>query len=729
MPRVPQAENTVRATINPSVRSNAGITQEAYGAGIGRGLQQLGGAVVDIALQERQKQDTAVIMGAERQLQEWENRALFTPESGAYAQKGSASFGLIDRVMPEYDKTYSEIESTLNGRQKVLFQQRTGGKRSDIERGLMRHTGQEAEVYQKSETAALVQTRLNTASLYTADPARFDAEVREAQGAFLAGNPGLPPAAQKVGLTEIESKARTMAVEKLLRDDPMAAQRYFNQYRDTFTADDGQRLEALLDPSVDQAAGEAVARTALAGGSISPNRVPNGEVASAIKGGAEELGIDPVVLATVISYETGGTFDPDKRGPTTKWGQHRGLIQFGEPQRAKYGVRDGMTVAEQMPAVVAYLRDHGVRPGMSLMDVYSAINAGAPGRYNASDEAAGGAPGTVADKVNNQMSGHRAKAEAMFAGDGSQASSPESAAAAIPKPRTYAEALEQVSNLPPGRTRDAAINYLQTQDAIEKRREAEADKAMLESISTKIEQASPTTPFNQIVTPSELAWAQSTGRVSAYEARLKQRIEGTDIDTPPDVLLAYRDVAARAFAGDKTAQRELLSYKPYDPKQKMSMSDRDWLAKQQETLRNGSPEQKAKGATEGEINAIIKQYTVTNLGVPEKAIGTSTEKGQRAWKFYNDLRSWAEQYEQKNGKPPSYQDVQQRADDMTLVFTREEPGLIYGTNKVESNVFDLDIPPATLTEITTLLRTNGLPVTGANVAQVYKNMLKRNAAQ
>lgn len=130
----------------------------------------------------------------------------------------------------------------------------------------------------------------------------------------------------------------------------------------------------------------------------------------AIARGASELGIDPVDLATAISYETAGTFDPDQWGPTTKWGRHRGLIQFGEPQRAKYGVRPGMTVAEQMPAVVAYLRDTGVRPGMGLLDVYSAINAGGVGRYNASDAAAGGAPGTVADKVRNQMGDHRRKA-------------------------------------------------------------------------------------------------------------------------------------------------------------------------------------------------------------------------------------------------------------------------------------------------------------------------------
>lgn len=151
---------------------------------------------------------------------------------------------------------------------------------------------------------------------------------------------------------------------------------------------------------------------------ISPRKPAGGIDVDAIARGARELGIDPEDLVTAISYETGGTFDPDQWGPTTKWGRHRGLIQFGEPQRAQYGVRPGMTIAEQMPAVVAYLRDAGVRPGMGMLDVYSAINAGGVGRYNASDAAAGGAPGTVADKVNRQMGDHRRRAQQLLGGGG-----------------------------------------------------------------------------------------------------------------------------------------------------------------------------------------------------------------------------------------------------------------------------------------------------------------------
>ena len=145
---------------------------------------------------------------------------------------------------------------------------------------------------------------------------------------------------------------------------------------------------------------------------------------------AQAIGADPLDLATAISYETAGTFDPMKAGPTTQWGQHRGLIQFGEPQAKQHGVDfsspDAALASQLGPdgAIAGYFRGAGFRPGMSGLDLYSTINAGAPGRYSASDANNGGAPGSVADKWNNQMQDHRAKAAALLGGDVATGSAP-----------------------------------------------------------------------------------------------------------------------------------------------------------------------------------------------------------------------------------------------------------------------------------------------------------------
>mgnify|MGYP003110263196 CR=1 FL=1 len=90
---------------------------------------------------------------------------------------------------------------------------------------------------------------------------------------------------------------------------------------------------------------------------------------------AQQLGIDPQVLASVISQETMGTFDHQITGG--EGGNYKGLIQFGIPERKKYGYRDDMTFEEQvLGPVVRYLKDRGVKPGHGVKEVYAAILTG-----------------------------------------------------------------------------------------------------------------------------------------------------------------------------------------------------------------------------------------------------------------------------------------------------------------------------------------------------------------
>lgn len=191
----------------------------------------------------------------------------------------------------------------------------------------------------------------------------------------------------------------------------------------------GASAPATSSVPMTSAAGEVAATAPAQVGGIDPS------IRTGIVETASALGIDPVDLATAISFETGGTFDPTKSGPTTKWGTHRGLIQFGEPQAAQYGVNWDDPVGSQLGAegaVAKYLRDAGVQPGMGMLDIYSAINAGRVGRYGASDAAAGGAPGTVSDKVRG-MYGHRQKALALLGQGATEAGdTPQAAIEAAP---------------------------------------------------------------------------------------------------------------------------------------------------------------------------------------------------------------------------------------------------------------------------------------------------------
>lgn len=149
------------------------------------------------------------------------------------------------------------------------------------------------------------------------------------------------------------------------------------------------------------------------------------ENAEAIKSAAKELGTTPQDLATVIGYETGGTFSPSKWGGAG--GRYMGLIQFGPDERRQYGADEGQTFPDQMKAVVRYLKGRGYKPGMGLLDLYSTINAGSPGHYGASD-----GNGTVSDHVTRMQGEMAARARAFLdlAPDKAESSTPNAASPA-----------------------------------------------------------------------------------------------------------------------------------------------------------------------------------------------------------------------------------------------------------------------------------------------------------
>jgi hypothetical protein len=139
-----------------------------------------------------------------------------------------------------------------------------------------------------------------------------------------------------------------------------------------------------------------------------------------------EFGIPAQDLLSIMSFETAGTLDPWQRGPTTQWGQHRGLIQWGEPQRRQYGVSQTSTIQEQVAAAARYLMDRGYQPGMRLENMYAAVLAGDANRTGVGDLHNGGVARSAAHAVQNQFGGHIARAQSLLAqygqggGDGDQ---------------------------------------------------------------------------------------------------------------------------------------------------------------------------------------------------------------------------------------------------------------------------------------------------------------------
>lgn len=138
--------------------------------------------------------------------------------------------------------------------------------------------------------------------------------------------------------------------------------------------------------------------------------------AQALINAAKKLGVSPLDLATLISFETGGSFSPGIVGG--EGGRYQGLIQFGPTERAQYGMNRGQTFEEQIQGpVVRYFQDRFKQVGMStqgadLLRLYTTVLAGSPrANPNARDSF-----GTSARSGVAAMGPHRQRALQMFFG-------------------------------------------------------------------------------------------------------------------------------------------------------------------------------------------------------------------------------------------------------------------------------------------------------------------------
>jgi hypothetical protein len=101
--------------------------------------------------------------------------------------------------------------------------------------------------------------------------------------------------------------------------------------------------------------------------------------AKAIVDAAGKIGISPLDLATIIGFETGGTYSTSKTNSVGRFG----LIQFGSAEASQYGAVKGQSFEGQLDSVVKYLVDRFKKAGVelagaNLLTLYKSVLAGSP---------------------------------------------------------------------------------------------------------------------------------------------------------------------------------------------------------------------------------------------------------------------------------------------------------------------------------------------------------------
>lgn len=731
MPTIPQAQRTVSIDTGPTVRQNQNFTPEAFGSDIGRGLQNVAGQISDYAAKEQERQNTAVLMQAERKLQSWQNEALFAPEKGAFAQRGQAAFGLPDKVLPEWDKQVSDLEATMTDRQREVFRQRSGDMRNTMQRDLYRHVGQEADQFQKQETQALVETRMNTAGLYWKDQGRFDKELREAQGVFLAGNPDLPPAAQALGLQKIESAGRSGVIMRMIDEDPLGAQRYYDTYQDSMTDVDRAQVERVLRPArIDATAEQEIAR---AKGLPVAGSVPTDYATyrRTLESGGNANAKNPNSSATGADQFTEGTWLATVRKAAPDWAQGMTKQQLLD---ARLDPEKSGQMAEVLDADNSRALTKAGLP-TSNENLYAAHHFGADAgvKFAQADDQTP-AESLFSDEVlvaNPYLRG-KTKGEVIANWNARAArggATPDANGASAPEPgadMSPAGVLQRLNNIADPTVRKAAIAKYQTQVQIQKLAEAEQEQQYIEQINAAVEAADPTLPIRKVLTPEQYAWAAEKGKLDTWERRLQQRVAGLEPTTDPDVFSSLQTIFSKAENGDPAALAEVKKMDPTQLYTKLDRQARDYVQQRRMAIvaadeKNGKTK-KLDFASEDEL---LNVEVFSKLGIsknpqkdePKEAAATRLQFMQGYW-----AATSAKQ--QELGRELTSGERQSIMRDMLLPFSRAVRdsflGVGYDTKEVKRGFEIGSVPVVDRRQIVEAYqRANGATPTEEQVRALY----------
>ncbi|EJU14922.1 bacteriophage protein [Sphingomonas sp. LH128] len=476
---------------------------------------------------------------------------------------------------------------------------------------------------------------------------------------------------------------------------------YLGAYRDEITSDlytkTLARLQGPLQERVDDYRADLITVAPTEG--AAPVGAAPGPWQGVAIDVAKRFGLDPSDVAAVMSYETGGTFSPTIMGG--KGGQYMGLIQFGPAERKKYGIDKTSDPAEWTKAVGDYLEDRGFKRGMGVMDLYSTINAGQPGRYNASD-----GNGTVTSHVAEILGAHKEKAKGWLGGAGVYSNAPRQwDKAAVFEQIDQKAAAEQWSPEQTKRVRNVWARRMSTDEGLlsEQRRSAdEAATTLLAGAGDKFR--------TSMIPPA--TWSQLSPDQKIQFQNIEKQLTKAEAPTANgEAVVALHRMAAGGLGDQaKFAGLNLAKYRAY-----MTPGEYDEIAtaqvKAQQDLRNPKAQD-----TRGKIDGAITRA--------KKWVGVEVDKNPtEGFRVRRYMESRAAD-EAVGGKTLSDADYDRLFRDATRDFAWQNTFLGIGTSKGTKRSSEALSPNYRSVIVSSFRRANGRDPNEDEIATAWEAMGK-----
>lgn len=248
MPRVPSYDTA-------QVQQQPGRAIELRGvapdsSAITEGLQSFQRGAQILAAKEREKADTALLLDADTQLTQWQQKAMYDENGGVFTRKGRNALDVTNQTLEQFEQAQAEIAKTLtNDQQKARYAQIVASRRNSLSNDLNRYEYTERQNYFGEVEKGQLETSMQGAALDYQDPAKVDG-YRQKIDAVLASRAqrlGLSPEAAQAERLSTVSGMSTAVIQRMLVDSPQKAKGYFDSFKDQMTAEDQIRASSGID--------------------------------------------------------------------------------------------------------------------------------------------------------------------------------------------------------------------------------------------------------------------------------------------------------------------------------------------------------------------------------------------------------------------------------------------------------------------------------------------------
>lgn len=261
MPRVPTYDGPQVAPSPLRVSQDIRAPVAAFGGATAQATEQAGqqmgqvASLIDRRAEQHAKEDAELAaFNAYTEASQRTQKLFYEGDNAIYQRRGAQAMGSSSEASIELKRIGEETGTGLTSPYAKQQFDKLWARHQDSEMGAVsRHEAGQRQEYRDQTTAGILATSKNQATLRYNDPREVDNQIQLGELAINANTKGLPPEQVDAQRKAFRSSVHTGITLRMATDNPLVAQKYYQEHADDFTAEDNVRLQGALAAPVKRA--------------------------------------------------------------------------------------------------------------------------------------------------------------------------------------------------------------------------------------------------------------------------------------------------------------------------------------------------------------------------------------------------------------------------------------------------------------------------------------------